>query len=436
MDSFAEAGRAAYTIEADALVLAFSGDGQNVHDDLPNIEAALRGTVDPLIRDLYRIALVVYLWDIRTERSDKPRNLHALLSVSNKDRWDTLAPHLEATLRFLTGDTYTFEFVQGEPAHSESAVTRVDGGCVLLFSGGLDSLAGIRWAIQNGINPILVSHPGASIISDAQKDILARLNQLLGRTLQWHQVRATAERGKELQGIVPTQFSRSFLYLALGTLFAFQLGIDRLLICENGLLALNIPLTQARIYDSTRTVQPKFLMMYQRLLDTLFRATRIQVQNPFLNYTKGEVVALLNADGYRDIVPITISCSEVQRLWRKGVKISDVRHCGICLPCVVRRIAIHHAGIGLDARYVENIEAEYATIPEDGRKLLFEMAEFYRMMKGFKTIFEALSEVNEFMVEDYDTGKLFDMTQRQLAQFKKYVDDKMHASVRDNLGLG
>src|SRR2546421_5343320 len=101
-DEFTRQLKRSYSL-VEPLVLSFSGKDRNLHDDLQKIEAAA-GPTEPLALDLYRIALVVFVWDIRTERSIVPRQLHALISVSNKDKWDGIRSHLEATLRFLTGD--------------------------------------------------------------------------------------------------------------------------------------------------------------------------------------------------------------------------------------------------------------------------------------------------------------------------------------------
>ncbi len=434
-DSYTEKAKTSYNV-GDGLLLSFSGKDQNLHDDLARIEATVGSKVEPLILDLYRIALVVYVWDIRTPRSSTPRHLHALISVSNKDKWDAVKSHLEATLEFLTGDAFTFHFVHGiKSGVGFSFKPGKADRCVVLFSGGLDSLAGVKWALDKGLNPVLISHPGAAIISDSQRKIVAALDKIRGDNLVWHQIRATPERGKDLRGQTPTQFSRSFLYLAIGTIFALKLGLEKLFICENGVLALNIPLTQARIYDSTKTVHPIFLKKYQELLNAVF-GKKVTVENPFRDLTKGEVVDLLNAEGFRDLVPVTISCSEVQRLWHQGVKTANVRHCGVCFPCVIRRIAIHHAHITTDARYNNDVEAEYSLVPEAGRKLLFEMAEFAREIDRFSTVDEAFSEYQEFWVEGRDPSDLFEMTQRQVAQFKQYVKSKFHSTFRSKLGIG
>src|SRR5439155_19728709 len=101
------------------------------------VEQALGSKIEPLVLDLYRIALVVYVWDIRSDRTHPPRHFRALISVSNKDKWDGARSHLEATLGFITGDVFSFNFVQNNGS-GERARFRLNpqqaNSCVLLFS--------------------------------------------------------------------------------------------------------------------------------------------------------------------------------------------------------------------------------------------------------------------------------------------------------------
>ena len=436
-DKFTKQSESLFRLE-EPLVLSFHGKGKNLHNALEEIEQSIGSKLDPIILDLYNIALVVYVWDITTDRSGTtPRDFRCLISVSNADKWNLVKPLLEGTLRFLTGDTFAFNFVQGHKPSGDFVFKKDkdEQKSVVLFSGGLDSLAGFKWDVDNKIASVLVSHPGAGIISKAQRKLVKALEKIVHTKLEWNQIRATAQQGKELQGTVPTQFSRSFLYLTLGAIFALKLGIAKLQIYENGVLAHNIPLTQARIYSSTRTVHPQFLKSYQEILDELYRNC-ITVSNPFVDRTKGEVVALLNADGYREQAKTTISCSEVQALWRRGVKTRKVRHCGICFPCIVRRVAMNYAGLyEQDARYADDIELAYPKIPNEGKKLLFEMADFARQIDKCANVDDALIEFPQFYIEGVDPAMLFDMAKRQVAQFKDFLRQRAHQTLRQNLGL-
>jgi 7-cyano-7-deazaguanine synthase in queuosine biosynthesis len=434
-NKFTKQSEGLFSLE-EPLVLSFRGEGRNMHDDLEQIEENLKSKIDPIILDLYKIALVVYVWDLQTPRPEsEPREFRVLMSVSNKDKWNNLRTHLEATLRFLTGDTFVFNFVEGKLAEEGFQFQRKSGECVALFSGGLDSLAGVKWMLDHKLKPVLVSHPGMGLISGAQKELVACLGKITGSELTWHQIRATAEPGTGLTEKEHTQFSRSFLYLTLGVMFALKLGIEREFIFENGVLAFNIPLTQSRVYSNTRTAHPHFLLMYQQLLDSLFDH-HVTIENPFLAMTKGQVVKLLDAEGFRDLVKTTISCPNITLLKWRGVKISKTRHCGVCFPCIVRRLSVHYANIwSSDASYAEDIVADYSKIPEEGRKLLFEMMDFARQMDKCSSVEDVFNEFPQFFIEGVDPALLFDMTKRHVAQFKDFLAQRAHQSLRQNLGL-
>lgn len=305
----------------------------------------------------------------------------------------------------------------------------------LPLSGGLDSLAGVKWALDRKHRPILISHPAMSLVSWAQKDLVTSLNQIMADKLEWYQIRATPKPGMELESKEYTQRSRSFLYLTLGAMFAVHLGIRRIYIFENGIIAMNIPLTQSRIYNNTRTVHPKFLFMYQELLNSLF-GSGIEVENPFQHMTKGEVVKVLDADGYRELVKTTISCSEVSRLWHQGVKTRLRRHCGVCLPCVFRRFSMHYANLwDYDAKYVNDIVGEFSKLPEEGRTMLFEIMDFARRLEACATVEDATHEIPEFYIEGVDPAPLVEMTKRHLVQVKECLAQRGSSSLKQSLHL-
>lgn len=419
------------------LILSFVGKKRNLNNDIEVIQNALKSKVDPVISDLYNIALIVYVWDLQISRTGlRPRYFSVLMSVSNKEKWDAVKRHLEGTLRFLTGDTFNFHFVQGKSVKRKFRFRKKSKKCVSLFSGGLDSLAGVKWLMDRRIEPVLISHPGMGLISGTQKELIASLRNIIGKELEWHQIRAIARPGSNLAAKEYTQFSRSFLYLTLGVIFALKLGIDREFVFENGILALNIPLTQSRIYNNTRTVHPQFLAMYQELLNSLF-GRHVTIENPFSIMTKGEVIKLLDSKGFRDLVKKAMSCPNVMRLRWKGVAISKTRHCGVCFPCIVRRTAAHYANLwNYDAPYVQSVTAQYSRIPEEGRKLIFEMMDFARRIDKFSSVDKAFNEFPQFypgeMVNPQD---LFDMVKRHVAQFKDFLINRCHRSLRQQLQL-
>jgi hypothetical protein len=426
-----------YTLD-DPLIFYFEGKDQNLQTEIDSLEKSLNLKIDDLVQDLYRIAVAIYVWDLQIPRGAYgPRYFSILISVSDKEKWEIVKDHLEGTLRFLTGDTFDFHFVQGKHSISQqNEPERKSDQSLLLFSGGLDSLAGFKWMMDKKMTPLMVSHPAMGLISGVQKELFSQLENIVGKQKigGWFQIRAGPRPGSKLTEVEITQFSRSFLYLTMGATIALSLGIKNEFVCENGIIALNIPLAQSRIYSNTRTVHPRFISMYQQLLNSLF-GHRLSIINPFATLTKGEVVKFLDDDRYRDLVKVSISCPNVTRLRWKGVSTSKVRHCGTCFPCIIRRIATHHAGLSKnDALYQGDITGSYAKIPEDGKKMLLEMMDFSRQMEKFSNVNDALLEVPQFYVgESIDPAALFETAKRQVAQFRDFLVNECDQSLRQSL---
>jgi hypothetical protein len=90
--------------------------------------------------------------------------------------------------------------------------------------------------------------------------------------------------------------TRSFQFLALGAVAAQAMAEFRnlqsatLFVCENGLIALNPPLTPRRMGShSTRTAHPYFLDSIRSLLGAA--GVPVHIETPYEHMTKGEMVA-------------------------------------------------------------------------------------------------------------------------------------------------
>jgi hypothetical protein len=142
--------------------------------------------------------------------------------------------------------------------------------------------------------------------------------------------------------------TRSFQFLALGVMAAEAVASYRgsnaidLVVCENGLIALNPPLTPRRIGShSTRTAHPHFLRGVQNILDAL--GLPVRVSNPYRHLTKGEM-ALPHAGrpDFRAFAAATVSCGK----WKRRNQ-----QCGRCVPCLIRRASLHAGGVVDDTDY-------------------------------------------------------------------------------------
>lgn len=142
-------------------------------------------------------------------------------------------------------------------------------------------------------------------------------------------------------GIENSTRSRSFLFIAFG-IFALSgmKGVTLLQVPENGLIALNVPLDDLRIGShSTRTIHPFYMGLWNTALAEMGLPYR--VENPYWNKTKGEMAyECLNRDFLLQTMSVSTSCAHPSASrWSKQAP----RHCGYCVPCLIRRAAMHKA---------------------------------------------------------------------------------------------
>ncbi len=430
-------GTGGFSVDKDCLNLYYEGEEKNIELNLSVIEEVLGGKLNPLVLDIYKIANVVYVIDKTVEKTQyRPRLFKILMSISNKIIWDAQKRLLEGTLNFLTGDTFKFYFIQSRESFEPYMFKYASSKCVSLFSGGLDSLSGVKWLLDKGIDPVLISHPGGPIVSKAQSDLYNKLCVLSEREIDWHQINSGSAYGAGLKAKTYTQFSRSFLYLTLGLIISLEKGFRELYIFENGVIALNIPLTKSRIYTSTRTVHPKFISMYQTLISAIF-GDSVRILNPFNTMTKGEVVSILKDSEFEQLISTSVSCSNISKLRWAGVKLSEIKHCGLCYPCIMRQIAVDYAGLpAKDDNYYQTISVPFSELPEDLKQIIFEMLDFSRKLDKCSSLYDALMQFPEFYQgESVDPDSLYKMVKRQNSQFINYLKRNADQTSLNKLSL-
>src|SRR5262249_6127949 len=158
----------------------------------------------------------------------------------------------------------------------------------MLFSGGLDSLAGAaRQAIKQGRRLLLVNHRGPSKVEPA----LLALHE--GIALHRPRVRPALLRVRADKASAATRDSnqpaRSFLYAALGAAVATSVGLNSCSFYENGVTSLNPP-PAGQVVGSraSRSTHPAFLRHAGAFLSALL-GTMFVLESPFLWLTKTAV---------------------------------------------------------------------------------------------------------------------------------------------------
>lgn len=320
------------------------------------IDALVRRGVTPseTAVDLAILSAVITAADTRISRSSESqdswtREIDLYVPVLKPELFEPHATFIGQMLAFLTGDRWRI-FVRPRPKEyaalvekKQLAVASFDSVC--LFSGGLDSFIGAIDLLAAKRNPLLISHYWENSTS-SQEICAQRIGAVYGDMDPRH-VRArigfnnNLVKGSESE---TTTRGRSFLFLGMAVLAASGLTDPDIVVPENGLISLNVPLDPLRLGAwSTRTTHPFYLARWQELLDRLGLPGTII--NPYRFQTKGEMVkGCCNQSLLRKYAAETISCSSISKgRWKKLSK----GHCGHCTPCLIRRSALI-AGLGKD----------------------------------------------------------------------------------------
>jgi len=347
-------GREANGLAAVTLSVPELGAAHRLKADL---QALFRDQGQPqsIALDLLLFASVCYGIDSIVPRAASEdgwtRDLQVSIPVSDPQLWETATDDVQTMLRFLTGDEWDVSFRAPEcllydrthVARRRRRIPTRRANAVCLFSGGLDSLVGAIDLLTAGSLAHLAlvgHHSDVGGPAKAQRDLHEGLARDYRGRSQLRQVRvAVVPSGPET-----SSRSRSLLFLVLGLCVAASQGpTTPLVVPENGLIAVNMPLTRSRTGSlSTRTTHPFFLSTMRRVIDKL--GIRNSITNPYALQTKGELVAdCRNPELLCELFGRSVSCAHPTRRqhWvRKGAA-----GCGYCIPCLFRRGALHASGL-------------------------------------------------------------------------------------------
>lgn len=307
--------------------------------------------------DLVEIAAGVYAVDRTSRRSRTKANeagarvLPICFHVSEPAYWGqpTIANQVAELLHFLTGDFWLISFAQGERV-SRAGQSAIDlgwgrqAGHVALYSGGLDSAAGLANELLDGHRDFVLLTTGhqTSIRGRAIRQ-LKSLKPMLPPASSLTQLAflVNLQNPARLRSQETTQRSRAFLFCAAGAVVAASCGVPAVHVYENGHGAINLPLSSGGLSGgfATRGAHPTFLSMMSALVsDTL--STPITFVLPFADVTKAEMVAkLAGTPGLEEWAATSRSC--VHSSWREPA----VGHCGYCAACIERHQSFIAAGV-------------------------------------------------------------------------------------------
>lgn len=345
------------------------GDGPRVDwesgfrlDD-QQIAFGLGAALTPRLSDLLDIAMAAYVTDrLRARRPSGTRagdhwsrELPTRVAVRDVAFWTRadVADALHDLLGWLTDDIWDFEFLSGRQQHrfAERQEPLFDaklgpGARFGLYSGGLDSFAGAAYDAAHGATElVLVAATTSRAMGALQQRTIAALRTGSSIPIRGIQV-PIGLRGETIVRLSgrrdapeASQRTRGLVFLVLGSVSAATAGVHELRVYENGVGAMNLPLTEAQYGShSTRAMRPETLVKAARVM-SLVLEDEFLISNPSFTATKAEMCSRLPAP-LRDSVEVTVSCDT-------GLthRASKVHLCGTCTSCLLRRQALRSGGL-------------------------------------------------------------------------------------------
>jgi 7-cyano-7-deazaguanine synthase in queuosine biosynthesis len=403
------------------------------------------GSPSPEALDLLVVAGACYVVDKATARKSASdvwtRDLSVSFPVSDPERWGKIAPRLDTALSFLSGDVWRTSFRKSPcdlfvaPKTRRKKTLTPDEpdafDAVTLFSGGLDSLIGsidyLRESPESRI--MLIGHYDAPGPKSQQEELYQRMKARFPGRTKLVQVRVSQRPSKNTES---TLRSRSIVFIGLGIYAASEMGFDVPLFApENGMIALNLPLTPSRSGScSTRTMHPFYLDTLRTVLKDLGLGNNLV--NPSALKTKGECVTQCrDLELLSSLVALTVSCSHGTR--RQDWVRKKATNCGYCVPCLFRRASLHVANLDSGKDYGVDVCADELTV--DSEKMsaddLRAVTSGLRHFDTDASIRKAITSVALVQpVNDY-----VHLVRRGLSEVRRWIAERGSAKLREAAGI-
>jgi 7-cyano-7-deazaguanine synthase in queuosine biosynthesis len=319
---------------------------------IEDIHKKMSKNVPDAFQDLLEIATYVYSADQAIPRGADDvdsfgdrwrRDLNFIIPVRKPEFWNSpdVQNSLCSTLGFLSDDNYQFDFVKLKNVQSfQGYLDFNDDGQmfgypeqVVMFSGGLDSLAG---AIEEVVNQkrkvMLVTHKSTPKLNKRHRTLEGMIADKAGENTPLHiGVRVNKNKGLNYEY---TQRSRSFLYVSIGATIAKMLNLKSVRFYENGVISLNLPVCAQVVGGrATRTTHPRVIKGFQNII-SLVAGEPFTIENPFIWKTKADVVEVITKAGCQDMLARSTTCTHTWEMTNHHT------HCGTCSQCIDRRFAM------------------------------------------------------------------------------------------------
>ena len=323
------------------------------------------------ILDLLQIAAYVFCGDRMANRGSRKsvnneswaRSFEFHIPVLDFNFWSDAKTKkaLNDALTFMTGDRgYNFIFSQSDKNPAEilnkqislftgeyQSIDEAKNTDIMLFSGGLDSLAGAvqRLNEHTGRSLCVVSHKSNKTVTHTQKVLIDELNKRYGNRVKPYSFECCNHDG--LKSKDETQRTRIFLFSAIAFSMCHCFNKNSFYVYENGITSMNLS-KQADVINgrASRTTHPKtlgLLRKFYKLLNPSF-----DIIAPYYSQTKADIMETFRKFNSLNLIASSVSCSSSR------TKPGQAPHCGCCSQCIDRRFSLYAAGLN-------DYDAEYAS---------------------------------------------------------------------------
>ena len=316
--------------------------------------------INSLHLDWIDLAIAAYVADRLSLRENEKhrnnwkRNFSIKIAVRNLDVWqnEDLQTELKNVLNYYTDDDWNFEFLSFKSndrlnsINNKLPIPPVNPPRVALYSGGLDSFAGISQQLYNDKDEnsfILVSgstnkrqdfHQRQQIKELVEKySAIEIIHQTIKFGFNWN----NSEHPREEN----SQRTRGFVFTTLGAVTALNAGSNVLEIYENGIGAINLSYDNSQVGTmNSRGVNPLALIRMEKFIQKLINQD-FQINNLYLYQTKGEMCQHEAVKTLAETIPLTFSCDGFP------VQTAGKPQCGVCTSCLLRRLSLENADLSV-----------------------------------------------------------------------------------------
>ncbi|MCA9951329.1 MAG: 7-cyano-7-deazaguanine synthase [Anaerolineales bacterium] len=303
--------------------------------------------------DLLDLAIAIHFADkLAIPKKNRSIQIQLSLPLRHPDIFMQNEALLHDLLSWYTKDDWYFQFQsrKSKKRKSECCMNQLALPYTLesvefaLWSGGLDSLAGLQTRLLNNKseNFALIGTGSNNIMRKTQQQAFQALRYLPHASghLRFLHVPINANYGARYSHN-QSHRARGIVFLLIGAVCALSAGSRKLHVYETGIGAINLPLPGGVGRDHSKAVHPISLIKMEQFISSVNKELFL-IENPFVFSTKAEMCISLKE--FPQIIFETISCDRLHR--EKYIQ------CGFCSSCILRRQALLAAGIKDQTKYL------------------------------------------------------------------------------------